>query len=639
MPLRRPERGVSWGSIFAAVPIGVVISDEADLAVLSLASGLAARTGVRLAVLVVQSASTSTMVQCKSAPDDDGAHPLLSTAWRRIDALVNRDVALYDCRGPKTSRAVLSAAAELECQALVLAAQLGGPEDDSKGLRRKLGRVAPMDVFFFDVGPLEDSEPTRVLVPQIGGGGSHALSWSFRGVAPRDSEVVAIADPESSARSGRVFSRESRRPHGFDRTRLRQIEPRGGSLTDAIGAELTNGDLVLIDADHPRRLLGQLASFQKMRDARPDASFGLGVSRASNAVGPGIIGREIERLRTFAPVLSRGDRVGLHERIEAGGRLSTDFVVMLTVSAAIASLGLVQGSAAVVIGAMLVAPLMTPLVAAGMGIVQGNLLLFRNALRAMSVGVFGALVVSTVIGLLSPWQDLSAEVTARTGPNLFDFAIALLSGIAAAYALARPGLAGTLVGVAIAVALVPPLGAVGICFAQGEFLMAGGAAILFATNFLAIILGAAAVFRFFGLHVARIGDTTPNWVRAASAALLIGVLATSAPLLHNQFSQSREGVNRPFATPLPDDLRAAIEARVEEEPGIDIFLMAHSGIEHGFGVQIALVGDAEISESLVADLRGLVSESLGDSQPIRILTLSGMERFEGSAAYFGPPAD
>jgi hypothetical protein len=216
-------------------------------------------------------------------------------------------------------------------------------------------------------------------------------------------------------------------------------------------------------------------------------------------------------------------------------------------------------------------------------------------------------------------------VIARGGPNLFDLGIAVSSGMAAAYALARPGLAGTLVGVAIAVALVPPLSATGIAVAKGEAAVAIGAAVLFVTNFLAIVLGAAMVFRFFGLQVARRGETAPAWVRGVTLTLVIGVAAVTAPLAHNLLTQVRVGVSRPIERPLPRSLRDAIRERVEGSGAATILSMAQQELEPGRGVEIVLVWTRAVDASIARDLESLVQRTMGSSTPVRVLSLRAAE--------------
>ncbi|MCK5382445.1 MAG: DUF389 domain-containing protein [Gammaproteobacteria bacterium] len=164
-----------------------------------------------------------------------------------------------------------------------------------------------------------------------------------------------------------------------------------------------------------------------------------------------------ERIYNFFPTLERDERKQLVERIAVGADGGVDFFVMMLLAATLASLGLLEGSTAVVIGAMLVAPLMGPLLAAGFALAQGNLQLFRNALAVCGLGIVIGLAASLFIGALNPGFEPSMEIEARGDPDVLDLLIALASGMVAAYAMGRPNVAGTLAGVAIAAALLPPV--------------------------------------------------------------------------------------------------------------------------------------------------------------------------------------
>ena len=165
----------------------------------------------------------------------------------------------------------------------------------------------------------------------------------------------------------------------------------------------------------------------------------------------------LDRLGWPLPPMESGDRKALVERVEAGAVGGVDFLVMMVMSAGLASLGLLEDSTAVVIGAMLVAPLMGPLIGAGLALDQADLSLFRKSVWVAILGLLMGLLVSLVIGLLNPGFEPSLEIEARGNPDLLDLGIASLSGFVAAYAFGRPGVASSLAGVAIAAALVPPL--------------------------------------------------------------------------------------------------------------------------------------------------------------------------------------
>jgi uncharacterized hydrophobic protein (TIGR00271 family) len=238
------------------------------------------------------------------------------------------------------------------------------------------------------------------------------------------------------------------------------------------------------------------------------------------------------------------ERATIYTRIRRGARPETSFFVLIGLSAMIASLGLIVNSPAVVIGAMLVAPLMSPIIGTGLALVLGDTRFLRLALGAVNRGLLLAIAIGMLAGLTTLGRPFSNEILARTQPNLYDLGIALFSGLAAAYALSFSSAAGALPGVAIAAALVPPLATVGITFSAGlvalltgrmgdagEFMTDSlGALLLFTTNFIAISTAAAFVFFILGFR------PTPSQkarieVQRRSARIALGLLVLVSVIL------------------------------------------------------------------------------------------------------------
>jgi len=182
---------------------------------------------------------------------------------------------------------------------------------------------------------------------------------------------------------------------------------------------------------------------------------------------------------------------------------NTDFFILIILAAGIASLGLLQNSGAVIIGAMLVAPLMSPILAMAMSIVLGNLHMLRVAAEATFKGIALAILVGLVMVMISPIDAPTSEILGRTQPNVLDLLVALLSGMAAGYAVSRKQVAAALPGVAIAAALVPPLCVVGYGLGTSNLQIAFGALLLFTTNLITIILAATFVFLALGITPPR----------------------------------------------------------------------------------------------------------------------------------------
>ncbi|NNJ86391.1 MAG: DUF389 domain-containing protein [Akkermansiaceae bacterium] len=202
----------------------------------------------------------------------------------------------------------------------------------------------------------------------------------------------------------------------------------------------------------------------------------------------------------------------------------------MILSTAIAGLGLLADSAAVVIGAMLVAPLMTPLLGGGLAVVQGNWPLWKQCQKAVLLGFLSALVIGAVLGSIARWIGLgvTGELMARGEPTPLDLGVAFISGIAASYCLARPRLSSALAGVAIAAALVPPIATTGVTLAMGEHDIARGAALLFGTNVVAIVLGSALNFLIAGVRGKQ--STTRIWAQRLIIVMALACAGLCMPL-------------------------------------------------------------------------------------------------------------
>lgn len=216
-------------------------------------------------------------------------------------------------------------------------------------------------------------------------------------------------------------------------------------------------------------------------------------------------------------------------RIEANALPSKMYFIMNTLSAIIASYGLVTNSAAVVIGAMLVAMMLGPITGVALAIIDHRMPLLRKSLITVIIGVSLVLVVGFVVGWLHKDQPLTAEILSRTQPTSMDLMIALAGGTAGAYAMVSPHLSVAVVGVAVATALVPPLAASGILFANGELQLGFGALLLAATNIIAIQFTNALVLWVLGFRRLVNDDYKSNtyWTflqRNAITLLLLGGL-------------------------------------------------------------------------------------------------------------------
>ena len=196
-------------------------------------------------------------------------------------------------------------------------------------------------------------------------------------------------------------------------------------------------------------------------------------------------------------VVGRVDHQAVVELILADSGWSPRYAFMTMMSAGIAVLGLLLSSPAVVIGAMLISPLMSPILGLGFSLALFDFAEMRRSLIALAIGSIAAVLFTALIVALSPLQAPTPEIIARTRPNLFDLGVALFAALAGTFAIIR-GRGDTIVGVAIATALMPPLAVVGYGLATWNMPVLGGAFALFVTNFVTIALSATAMARYYG---------------------------------------------------------------------------------------------------------------------------------------------
>ena len=215
------------------------------------------------------------------------------------------------------------------------------------------------------------------------------------------------------------------------------------------------------------------------------------------------------------------DRAEVLERVflDSDPRWLSAFIVMLLLSGGIATLGLSSDSAATVIGSMVVAPLGGPIVALGGSIATVWPRQAAKMFLTIIAGSAAVVLVAYIMGIFLPNATPNAQILARTNPDLRDLGVALLAGAAGAYAQTRRSLASSLVGVAIAVALVPPLATIGLMLEEGRWALATGAFTLFAANFVGITLAVAAT-----LLITRYAPLPK--LRPASKGLAVGLGVT-----------------------------------------------------------------------------------------------------------------
>jgi uncharacterized hydrophobic protein (TIGR00271 family) len=326
------------------------------------------------------------------------------------------------------------------------------------------------------------------------------------------------------------------------------------------------------------------------------------------------------------PTLSQEEQIEVYRSIHREARPVVDFFIMIGLSALIATFGLLQNSTAVIIGAMLVAPLFSPILAMSLAVIQGKARLLRLGIESTLKGVALAVGLSLLLALLSPYKTVTAEISSRSLPTIFDLLVALASGSAGAYAVARKDVAAALPGVAIAAALVPPLGVIGISLAMGNLGVAGGGTLLFATNLVAIILAGGVTFLLLGFRPGARGARDRQLRRGLLTTIILFMLIT-IPLgiffiRSIQSSRLSQSIQNNLAEQLNDLPQVQLVSR-------DAITIGNQG--NDLIVTVPVYAQGNISTSLSNQLSQELSSTLQRPVIIRLVIYSVIESSPASA--------
>lgn len=378
-------------------------------------------------------------------------------------------------------------------------------------------------------------------------------------------------------------------------------------IKSGILQETAGSDLLLIGASH------QGITDQAVFDGIP-----VEVARARQGPtllvkhfeGPGqfVLRRVWETIYEPFPTLTVSERLEVNQRIRQTALAGVDFYTLIILASVIAVIGLIQNSAAVIIGAMLVAPLMSPILAMAHSIVLGDGRLLTQASESTIKGVVLAVVLAIAVALIIPPQPLSVEILSRTRPNLLDLLVALASGAAAAYALSRKRLAAALPGVAIAAALVPPLAVVGFGLGYGLYSLAGGALLLFITNLTAIILSAAIVFLLLGFRPAQ-AERGQRLQRGMLVSLVV-IFIIAIPLGYTTYNFQRQLERQRIVESILEDELTEERAEVEN--------VTITPVGDGFLVSGTIFAYDDLTKEEVSQIQDSLSQAVRAPVKIRV---------------------
>ncbi len=345
------------------------------------------------------------------------------------------------------------------------------------------------------------------------------------------------------------------------------------------------------------------------------------LNKATIAIVKRIPPLRLKSLVEWLPRINPSDHADLIYDLRQGSKWGPDFVVMLGLAAAVSTLGLMQDSPAVVIGSMLLAPLMTPIMGLGLALAQASIKLMFLSLKSILLGFLLTLTISFILGLITPsGETLPQEVLARSTPNILDLMIALFAAGAAAFAMARPNIVGAIAGVAIATALVPPACSIGISLANGAFLNAFGASLLFFANLVAIIAASSFTFSFLGIISDRALRRHRRIARFAKIGLVAVMLLLFGPMSKTLMSTIAEGKNVTASYPVTTAVARAVNERVHQDEDVEVILMARSRSEPGVIIHIASRND--LPKSYASEIKQIVRQEMHDPDiPIQVVAV------------------
>ena len=291
------------------------------------------------------------------------------------------------------------------------------------------------------------------------------------------------------------------------------------------------------------------------------------------------------------------------------------FWTMLVLSGIIATAGVLADSTATVIGAMIIAPLSTPIMGIALGIVK------RERIRAGRFVLFGAILVvliGVVAAFVVPDIDLqtNSQITGRTSPTLVDLIAAIATGLAGAVGLSRRDVAAVLPGVAIAISLVPPLAVVGICLGEGSVGLALGALLLFVSNLVSMVIAGTVLFAALGYSAEadqkarRVGAGRKSYLKLVAVLVLVLVplaLNTALVILLHTWTGNIQAVAESWLASVPaaevtdvtfTSRSFVIDVQVppdELPPTDDLLTALHGEVPDGFDIVLVTTYGEEVA--------------------------------------------
>jgi uncharacterized hydrophobic protein (TIGR00271 family) len=344
----------------------------------------------------------------------------------------------------------------------------------------------------------------RVLIPAAGGPNAPRALIMARVLAPQ-AKITTLYVADRKLGQAEVLVGRARlelmidglKPEDRAAAEARTIQ--AASPVDGILEETPGHDLLILGAGHEgiidRFLFGDIPQAILAQSTIPVMVF------RRRLTGLTSFWRRLwGRVFGLLPTLTLPEQAEVQKAMRRGSQPSPDFFVTLTLAAALATLGLLMNDPAIIIGAMIIAPLMTAIIGMGLSVVLGDLRFFWRATATTLRGIVLAVLMGYIVGRIVPGAEPTEQIVALSSPSILHLAVALTAGTAAAYAISRKEVSAALAGVAVAASLTPPIVNIGIGLAFGSSSIAGRAGLIFLANLVAIVATSGLVFLWMGFR-------------------------------------------------------------------------------------------------------------------------------------------
>ena len=388
-------------------------------------------------------------------------------------------------------------------------------------------------------------------------------------------------------------------PSFIGRVRIHKLKIKNNSSIEfTIDGEKEQAEEITLRVDQESLCLAQSSKYDTQKD-----EANLKKSIQTNTLPTGEKREELtKRTLPIYPRATTEEFQELFKVLRENSKISSVYVVMMILSTLIATFGLFGDSSPVIIGAMILAPIISPIVSFAMGMVRYDKNMINQGLITILIGTGVCLLFSAGVSLIIPIKIITSEIDARLSPTLLDMGIAVASGIAAAYAHAKEGIAKSLAGVAIAVALVPPLAVAGIGIGWWDWAVFSGAFLLYLTNLAGIIMFAGITFLFLGFapfRRARIG--------LIYTLILIGMVMVPLSLSFNRIKKEANITRELEGSTINELVIRNVSVRFEEP----------------LRVSLTLVGPDKLEGDEIKEIKKEIEENIGEPIKLEVISARG----------------